>query len=88
VAISNQRIQHIDKAGVVFQMKDYTDQGKQKTTRLSGVEFLHRFSLHILPKQFVRIRYYGILSSKIKKDLLSEKLKADRILPSNPILPQ
>ena len=76
VAISNNRIQHIDKDGVTFQMKDYTDQGKQKTTRLSGVEFLHRFSLHILPKRFVRIRYFGILSSKIKKELLPEKLKA------------
>jgi hypothetical protein len=75
VAISNNRIQHIDKDGVTFQMKDYTDQGKQKTTHLSGVEFLHRFSLHILPKQFVRIRYYGILSSKIKKELLPEKPK-------------
>ena len=75
VAISNQRIMHIDKEGVTFQMKDYTDQGKHKTTHLTGVEFLHRFSLHILPRQFVRIRYYGILSSKIKKELLPEKLK-------------
>jgi hypothetical protein len=75
VAISNNRIQHIDKDAVTFQMKDYTDQGKQKTTCLTGVEFLHRFSLHILPKGFVRIRYYGILSSKIKKELLPEKLK-------------
>jgi len=75
VAISNQRIHTIDKHGVTFQMKDYTDQGKQKTTQLDGVEFLHRFSLHILPKGFVRIRYYGILSSKIKKELLPEKLK-------------
>ena len=34
---------------------------------LSGVEFLHRFSLHVLPARFVKIRYYGILSTKFKE---------------------
>ena len=76
VAISNQRIQNVDKDGVTFQMKDYADQGRQKFTHLPGVEFLHRFSLHILPKRFVRIRYFGILSSKIKKSFNPEKEKA------------
>ena len=79
VAISNQRIKHIDKEGVSFQMKDYADQSKQKMTHLSGTEFLHRFSLHILPKRFVRIRHFGILSSKIKSDLKPEKLKVDPV---------
>ena len=60
VAISNQRIQQIDKEGVSFHMKDYADQGKRKLTNLSGVEFLHRFSLHILPRRFVRIRYLAL----------------------------
>ena len=76
VAISNHRIQQIDKEGVCFRMKDYADQGRQKLTHLTGVEFLHRFSLHILPKRFVRIRYFGILNSKIKKELKPEKPKA------------
>jgi len=30
------------------------------------MEFIRRFSLHILPKRFVRIRHYGILSSTAK----------------------
>jgi len=76
VAISNRRIQHIDKDGVTFQMKDYADQGKRKLIRLSGVEFLRRFSFHILPNRFVRIRYFGILSSKQRRELKTEKLKA------------
>ena len=42
------------------------DEKKQKLTKLSGVEFLRRFCLHILPYRFVKIRYYGILSSKFK----------------------
>lgn len=79
IAITNQRIQHIDKEGVTFQMKDYRDRGKQKTTHLAGVEFLRRFSLHILPRGFVRIRYFGILSSKIKRELHPEKLKPVKV---------
>ncbi len=75
VAISNQRIQHIDKDGVDFHMKDYADHGKRKLTHLSGVEFVHRFSLHILPRHFVRIRYFGIVSSKIKKSFNPGKEK-------------
>jgi len=69
VAISNQRIQSIDDSGVTFFYKDYKDNSKKKLTKLSGVEFLRRFCLHILPYRFVKIRYYGILSSK-QKDLL------------------
>jgi hypothetical protein len=76
VAISNQRIQHIDKEGVRFYRKDYADQGVRKLTHLSGVEFLHRFCLHILPARFIRIWYFGILSSKMKRDLRPERQKA------------
>lgn len=75
VAISNQRIQNIDESGVSFFYKDYKDNSKKKLTKLSGVEFLRRFCMHILPSRFVKIRYYGILSSKQKDQLkpLQEK---------------
>lgn len=66
VAISNHRIQNIDDSGVSFWYKDYKDKSKKKLTKLSGVEFLRRFCMHILPYRFVKIRYYGILSSKQK----------------------
>jgi hypothetical protein len=65
-------------------MKDYADHGVRKLAHLSGVEFLHRFSLHILPRRFVRIRYFGIVSSKIKKSFNPEKEKA---VPENEISP-
>jgi hypothetical protein len=67
IAISNQRIQNIDDSDVSFFYKDYKDNSKNKLTKLSGVEFLRRFCLHILPYRFVKIRYYGILSSKHKE---------------------
>jgi len=66
VAISNHRIQNIDDSGVSFFYKDYKDNSKKKLARLSGVEFLRRFCMHILPYRFVKIRHYGILSSKQK----------------------
>jgi len=37
---------------------------------LEVMEFIRRFSLHILPKGFVRIRHYGILSSSRKQKTL------------------
>ena len=70
VAISNQRIQSVDNQSIGFTYKDYRDNAKQKLTRMTGVEFLRRFCMHILPKGFVKIRYYGILSSRYKKRLL------------------
>ncbi|MDO9579065.1 MAG: transposase, partial [Bacteroidales bacterium] len=56
VAISNHRIKNISDSGVTFFYKDYRDESKVKPATLSGVEFLRRFCMHILPKRFVKIR--------------------------------
>jgi len=80
VAISNHRILNIDQHNVSFHYKEYRHQGKVKPTTLSGVEFLRRFCMHILPKGFVKIRYYGILSSRYaKKTVLLRKRNTDRL---------
>jgi hypothetical protein len=79
VAISNARIQNIDNENVSFFYKDYRDNAKRKLTSLTGVEFLRRFSLHILPKGFVKIRYYGILSNRFcKQTAMYRKSKQER----------
>jgi len=75
VAISNHRIINISGSGVTFLYKDYKDESRVKSTTLSGVEFLRRFCMHILPKRFVKIRYYGILSTKQKERVKSLKAK-------------
>jgi hypothetical protein len=69
VAISNHRMTDINETGVSFRWRDYRDHNKEKIMRLSGVEFLRRFCLHILPRGFVRIRHYGLLSTT-KRNLL------------------
>lgn len=66
VAISNHRIASVDADVVSFNYKDYRHGGKQQVLKLSHVEFIRRFAMHILPRGFVRIRHYGILSSTAK----------------------
>lgn len=75
VAISNHRIVHVDDLNVHFMLKDNRDQGRMKTATLTGEEFLRRFCLHILPRRFVKIRYYGIYSTRFKTTILYEKEK-------------
>lgn len=79
VAITNNRIVAVDENSVTFLAKDYADGGRIKTTKLPGVEFLRRFSLHILPLNFVKIRRYGIYSSR-SKEVLRKLLGAKKFL--------
>ena len=69
VAISNQRILNITDTHVTFVAKDYRDKAQQKPVTLSGVEFLRRFCLHVLPKRFVKIRRFGIYNATTKRHL-------------------
>lgn len=66
VAISNHRLRQVTDDTVTFNYKDYRNSAQQQEMTLSGMEFIRRFSMHILPKGFVRIRHYGILSSTSK----------------------
>ncbi len=75
VAISNQRILSVNEHDVTFNMKDYADNCKTKPITLTGEEFLRRFCLHILPKGFVRIRHYGIYSSRFRSTVINNKDK-------------
>lgn len=77
IAISNHRIKGISKGKVTFSMKNYRNGGKHQVITLTEQEFIRRFSLHILPKGFTRIRHYGILSSSSKK---KNKVQIDQTL--------
>ena len=68
VAITNKRILNISDTHVSFIAKDYTDNAKKKTKSLTGVEFLRRFCQHVLPKRFMKIRYFGIYNSTTKRN--------------------
>lgn len=71
VAISNYRIKNIDNENVIFEYKDYKDNSKIKEMTISGIEFIRRFMLHILPNYFTKIKHYGILSNRSKKTTIA-----------------
>jgi hypothetical protein len=71
VAISNSRIVSMNDTHVCFRYRDRTRGDVTRTMTLEGVEFLRRFLLHLLPKGFVRIRHYGLLSNRSRKSKLA-----------------
>jgi hypothetical protein len=81
VAISNHRLLDVENDRVRFQWKDYRDGDQIKTMTLSADEFIRRFLLHVLPDGLQRIRYYGFLGNRYRK----EKLELCRRLLDMPI---
>lgn len=85
IAISNHRLLTFDGERVTFRWKDYAHGGKQRTMTLLGTEFLRRFFLHVLPKGFVRIRYFGFLANRFRAHCLPlcrQLLASDRPQPA------
>jgi hypothetical protein len=70
IAISNNRIKSIDDGKVIFTYRDRADKDQIKEMTLSAEEFIRRFLLHILPEGFMKIRYFGFLSNKNKKEAI------------------
>ena len=70
MAISNHRLLAFDGQKVAFLWRDYAHGSKQRVMTLDAVEFLRRFFLHVLPRGFVRIRHYGLLSNRFRNRML------------------
>jgi putative transposase/transposase-like zinc-binding protein len=70
IALSNNRIERVANGEVTFR---YTEgkTGAHKRTTLPIDTFIGRFLAHVLPKGFVKVRYYGLLAVG-KRKLLSE----------------
>lgn len=68
VAISNERIKDVESGLVTFEYKDYKDNSKIKEMTITAVEFIRRFLLHVLPDNFTKIKHYGILANRNKKN--------------------
>lgn len=81
VAISDNRIIKVDENNVSFRWRDYKDNNKQKLMTLKANEFIRRFTMHILPDRFVKIRHYGILGNRNKKLKFKRCLEIFRIKP-------
>jgi hypothetical protein len=66
IAITDRRIKEVKNGKVLFSWKDYRT-GLFKEMKLDADEFIRRFLLHILPKGFLKVRYYGIFTNKCRK---------------------
>jgi hypothetical protein len=80
VAISNQRTVRVIDTHVSFRYQS-TKTGKTKTYTLSAEEFIRRFLQHVLPKGFVKVRYYGFFSSGLRARLTQLQARLDRAQP-------
>jgi hypothetical protein len=71
IAITNRRIIQVKHGKVLFTWKDYRS-GRFRTMRLEVDEFIRRFLLHVLPKGFFKVRYYGIFASCHRKTAIQK----------------
>ena len=71
IAISNRRIVSMTDETVTYLVKDYKNGGKYIEQTIKGTEFMRMFLMHVLPKGFVRIRHYGLLSCRNKKEKMT-----------------
>jgi hypothetical protein len=83
-AISNHRLVDLTDGRVSFRWKDYAHGGRQGIMTLDSVEFVRRFLMHVLPSGFVRVRHYGLLANRHRR----EKLARCRELLGMAVTPQ
>jgi len=72
VAISNHRLIQLSDGQVTFRWKDYAHGSKKRKMTITAHEFLRRFLLHVLPKGFVRIRFFGFLANRLRRTQLAQ----------------
>jgi len=74
VALSNERLLDVKNGQVTFQWKDYRAKGREKSRvmTLESEEFIRRFLIHVLPRGFQRIRFFGLLSNRKRKARLAQ----------------
>jgi hypothetical protein len=84
VAISNRRILRADNGQVTFRYRA-SDTGRWRRLTVSAEEFLRRFLQHVLPKGFVKVRYYGLFSPSRRYLLPLIRLWLDTDTLSDPL---
>ena len=67
-AISNERIKGAGDGRVTFTYRDRRDGNLKKEATLSADEFIRRFLLHVLPNSYMRIRHFGFLANRNRKE--------------------
>jgi hypothetical protein len=82
VALSDKNILGLKNGVVTWRYRD-AKTGTYKIRSLSAVDFIRRFLRHVLPKGFVKVRYFGFLATKKRehlnliKELIGERLRTN-----------
>jgi endogenous inhibitor of DNA gyrase (YacG/DUF329 family) len=87
VAISDRNILSLSDRRVTFRYKD-GQTNHFKTSTLNVFEFIRRFLQHVLPKGFVKMRYYGFLATKKRKILIHIRQLLDALMTLPIKMPQ
>jgi hypothetical protein len=70
IAISNHRLVSLAEGRITFRWRDSAHKNKKRLMSLTVEEFLRRFLLHVLPRRFVRIRYFGFFAHRHRAELV------------------
>jgi Putative transposase/Transposase zinc-binding domain len=68
IALTNNRLETLEDGHVTFRFKKHSGAGWKRLT-LPAEAFIHRFLQHVLPRGFIKVRAYGILSPSRRKVL-------------------
>lgn len=66
IAISNNRILSVTGDQVTFSARGKKPGEPKRQITLKNTEFIRRYLMHVLPKGFQKIRYYGFLNNRMK----------------------
>jgi hypothetical protein len=69
VALSNNRIVKVEDGEVTFTYRQ-GETGERRECRMEVLAFLHRYLQHVLPKGFVKVRYYGLFRVGARRALM------------------
>jgi hypothetical protein len=76
VALSNRRIVKVENDQVTFRYRA-SGTGETQFCTLPAEKFIHRFLQHVLPKSFVKVRYYGLFSPSHRHQLTTLRARLD-----------
>jgi hypothetical protein len=83
IAITSSRVLHMNETDVVFRYKENST-GLWKKESITGIEFIRRYLLHVLPQGFHKIRYFGLWSPAKRKHLRNLTLALKLLLNTEP----
>jgi hypothetical protein len=94
VALSNRRLVRMEDTGsmessqITFQYRT-SDTGQLKQCTLSAEKFMQRFLQHVLPRGFVKVRYFGFFGASVRPRLfaLQQHLEQTNPQPESEPLP-